>query len=79
MPKSYFEMSDKEIAAKAKLTPQEKEAVDRFIAAAKALPKSICIEVDDGWDGEANLKISKRISDGACQQVASLRKKSLSF
>ena len=72
-------MTDTEIAKIAKLTHAEKVAVDALIAACKALPKSICIEVDDDWDGNVHLRVSKRITGGSCRQVASLRKRSLSF
>lgn len=77
--KSYLELTREEIKARATLTPKEKAAVDALIAAAKALPKSICISVDDNDWGEPNLKVSKRITRGSCQQVASLRKKTLTF
>ncbi len=84
MPKPYAKRtwantSDEEAKELVKLTPEEQTAVDEFLAAAKALPKSICIEVDDNYDGEGHLKVSKRITKGWCQQVASLRKKSLHF
>lgn len=75
--KGYFELTEKERKKRAILTPKEKAAVDAFLAAAKALPKSICITIDD-WD-EPNLKVSKRITSGSCQQVAGLRKQSLCF
>lgn len=79
MQKRFFDMTNDEIEKKVRLTPDEKTAVDNFLAAAKALPKSICIEVDDNWDGEGHLRVSKRITSGSCRQVASLRKKSLNF
>lgn len=75
--KSYFDLTEEEIEARAALTPNEKSAVDAFLAAARALPKSICVAVDDhDW---ATLRVSKRITKGAAQQVAALRKKSLCF
>ena len=61
------------------LTPKEKAAVDAFIAAAKALPPSICIDVVAPWDNEPNLTVSKRTSPCTARQVASLRKESLYF
>ena len=74
--KSLSEMTAKEQAEASKLTPEEKAAVDAFIAAARKLPKSICISVDDfGW--ECGLFVSKRISIGSAVNVATLRKKSL--
>lgn len=76
--KSYFDLTEAEIDQRSELNPKEKTAVDAFIAAAKALPKSICIDVDSN-EGEPNLKVSKRITRGAAQQVAALRKKSLCF
>lgn len=72
-------MTDAEIEKKVLLTPDEKTAVDAFLATAKALPKSICIEVDEDWDGDGHLRVSKRITPDSCRQVASLRKKSLNF
>ena len=78
MKKTFLDMTQTERDKKGELTPDEKTAVDNFLAAAKALPKSICIEVDD-WDEAATLKVSKRITRGMAQQVASLRKKSLCF
>lgn len=77
--RTWANTSDEEAKELVKLTPEERAAVDDFLAAAKALPKSICIEVDDNYDGEGHLKVSKRITKGWCQQVASLRKKSLNF
>ena len=79
MMKTIFDMTEKEVEKKVRLTPKEKCAVDAFVAAAEALPKSICIEVDDNWDGEGHLRISKRITRGSCRLVASLRKKTLHF
>lgn len=77
--KTYLELSEKEIKSRAALTPKEQTAVDAFLAAAKALPKSICIDVDHNDWGEPNLTVSKRITRGSARQVAALRKKSLSF
>jgi hypothetical protein len=78
--KNYIsELSESEIKASATLTPKEQSAVNAFIAAAKALPKSICIEVDGNDWGEPNLLVSKRITSYSTQQVASLHKKSLCF
>jgi hypothetical protein len=79
MTKRYFDMTDEERDKKARLTPKEKLAVDNLIAAAKALPKSLCLEVEDDWDGEGHLRVSKRITRHSSQQVATLRKKSLKF
>lgn len=72
-------MTDDELQRAAKLTPKEQKAVDDLIAAAKALPRSICVEITDNFQGDGNLLISKRVSRGACQQVATLTKKSLCF
>lgn len=71
--KSYVDLTSEELDKRAKLTPKEQEAVDRFIYAARLLPRSICVEVDDNWDGEGHLKISKRIALGCCQQVIEMR------
>jgi hypothetical protein len=80
--KTYLEMNRDEIIALSTLTPKEQIAVDALIAAVNALPKSICIYVEDFDEddtSEPNFKVSKRISAGSAQRVASLRKKSLSF
>ncbi len=80
--KTYLELSETEIKSRAALTPKEQAAVDALLAAVKALPKSICINVDDAWEddpSEPNFTVSKRITRGSAQQVASLRKKSLCF
>jgi hypothetical protein len=72
-------MTEKEIKAAAKLTEQEQQAVNHFVAAAKALPKSICLELSDYDDGNDGLEIHKRITKGSSQVVARIRKKSLIF
>lgn len=78
MPKTYLEMTKEEIAQKKRLTPKEQAAVDAFLAAAKALPRSICIEVDTF--GEApHLVVQKRITDGSAVSVGELTKSSLCF
>lgn len=80
--KTYLELDKTEIKSRAALTPKEQAAVDALLAAVKALPKSICIAVDDAWEddpSEPNFTASKRITRGSAQQVASLRKKSLCF
>lgn len=79
MSKTIFDLTEKQRAKKAALTPKEQAAVDAFIAAAKALPPSICCEIEEDWDGEGNLKVFKRITRGSCQQVAKLKKASLHF
>lgn len=63
------------IAEKKKLTPTEQAAVDAFVAAAKGLPKSICID----FDSEGELLIQKRIEPGLAAQVAIVKKRSLAF
>lgn len=80
--KNYFEMTGEKVAKQEKLTPKEQAAVDALMAAMKALPKSICISVDDIFqnDGtEPNFEVYKRITKGSSHRVAFLRKKSLSF
>lgn len=79
MSKSYFDLTEEERMKRAKLNPKEQAAVDALIAAAKALPRSISIEVSDNFSGDGNLTISKRITPGSCMQVASLVKASLCF
>ena len=65
---------------KVTLTPEEQLAVDAFLTAAKALPKSLCIDFEsDPFEGEPNLSVRKRTSPGSAQEVATLRKKSLGF
>lgn len=75
--KSLFEMTAEEQEEAGKLTPEEKAAVDAFIAAARNLPKLIHVNIEV-FD-EPGLIVSKRISFGSCVQVAKLRKKSLIF
>lgn len=70
----YFDLTDKERAKGKKLTPKERAAVDAFLAAAKALPRSLCIDLD-----EVGITVSKRITPGAAMQVAALRKRTLEF
>jgi len=72
--KRYFDLTEKEIKARARLGPKEQAAVDALKAAVKALPRSICLEVD-----EEGLRISKRITSGSAQEVATVRKASLEF
>jgi hypothetical protein len=79
MSKTYLELSEAQREKRATLTPKERNAVDTFIAAARSLPPSICIHVDDNDWGEPNLVVSKRITSGSARQVATLRKKSLCF
>lgn len=77
--KTYIELTKEEVDQRASLTMMERLAVDQFIKAAKALPKSICISLDENDFDEPNLIVSKRITRGSCKQVAALRKKSLCF
>lgn len=78
--KKSWELTEEERTARATLTPKEQKAVDAFVAAAKALPASICIDTAS-WadDEEDHLTVSKRITKGHCRQVASLNKRSLIF
>ncbi len=80
--KTFLELSNDEIKARAKLTPKEQIAVDALMAAVRDLPKSLCISVEEVWEddsSEPNFSVSKRITRGSAQQVAKLRKKSLHF
>lgn len=68
--------------AYAPMTPEEKSAVDLFMAAAKALPESICIDVDDAFsddEDEPTLSVRKRTSAHSASLVAELYKPSLCF
>ena len=76
---TYMELTPEKIAARKKLTATEALLVNDFLKAARALPKSICIEVEDAFDGGPHLRVSKRITKGCAQQVATLRKASLVF
>ena len=77
--KTFLELTPAERKSRAELNSREQAAVDAFIAAAKALPRSICIELnDDDW-GEPHLIVSKRITRGSATQVAALRKCTLVF
>lgn len=73
--RTYMSLSEKEIERRAKLTPKEQQAVDALVAAIKALPKSLTLDVVDYDDETA--RISKRITRGSSQVVASVKKKSL--
>lgn len=78
--KSWFDLTDEEKKELSKLTPDEQVAVDAFIAAARALPKTLCIGLEPDADVDENhLTISKRITANSCRQVAGLHKKSLCF
>ena len=77
--KTFLELTPAERKARAKLNPKEAATVSAFIAAAKALPRSICIEVNDNDWGEPHLLVSKRITRGSATQVATLRKCTLCF
>jgi hypothetical protein len=75
--KAFYEMTPKERAEAAKLTPEEKEAVDALIKAVKNLPKTICIAVDQYDD--ATLRVRKRITSHSAVSVATLHKPSIYF
>ena len=76
----YHELTPEKIKAREKLTPTEALLVNDFLKSARALPKSICIELNDfGYDGEPTLSVQKRITKGCARHVASLRKSSLVF
>ena len=61
------------------MTATERLLVKDFLKAARALPKSICIELNDWDDDEPTLEVQKRINPGTAVLVATLRKKSLCF
>lgn len=81
--KTYLDLTPAERKQRATLTPKERVAVDAFLAAAKALPASICIDIkkERGRSGRrsAVLDVSKRITRGSAHRVAELRKASLAF
>jgi hypothetical protein len=72
--KTLSDLTPEQVERRARLTPKEKAAVDALVAAAKALPSTICIDVDE--DG---LTVQKRVTRGYARGVAHLRKKSLNF
>jgi hypothetical protein len=76
--KSYLELSAEDINQHATLTKKEKAAIDAFIRAARALPRTICAEIIDD-EGQTTLTVCKRITARAAKRVAGLRKKSLCF
>lgn len=57
MRESYFDLSEKELAKKSKLTEKESIAVEAFKRAVRNLPRSICISVD-----KSGVSISKRVA-----------------
>lgn len=73
--KRYLDLTKREIKERARLTPEEKTAVEALLAAVRALPKSLCLDVDE----EDGFSVSKRITRGSCKQVACVRRKSLKF
>jgi hypothetical protein len=75
--KTWAMLTEEEIEKEAKLTPKEQAAVDAFVAAAKALPRSLCVGISDYDDGDDGLTVSKRITSGMTRVVANVRKKSL--
>ena len=74
MSKSYFDLSEKELARKSKLTKKEFDAINALKEAVRNLPRSICICVD-----ESGVSISKRVTKNGAQEVARVRKSSLEF
>lgn len=62
-----------------KLTPEEKQAAERFLEAAKALPNSLYIFFDAFDDDGVRLCVCKRTGPGSGQEMVSLKKKSLQF
>jgi hypothetical protein len=75
--KTWAMLTEEEIEKEAKLTPKEQAAVDAFVAAAKALPRSLCVGISDYEDKDDGLTVSKRITKGMTQVVANVRKRSL--
>jgi hypothetical protein len=75
--KAWAMLTDDEIEKEAKLTAKEQAAVDAFVAAAKALPRSLCVGISDYGDKDDGLTVSKRITKGMTQVVANVRKRSL--
>lgn len=75
--KTWAMLTEKEIEKEAKLNPREQAAVDAFVAAAKALPKSLCVGISNYKDRDDGLTISKRITPGFTQVVLNIRKRSL--
>ncbi len=75
--KTWSMLTDEEIEKEAKLTPKEQAAVDAFVAAAKALPRSLCIDKSDYENEDDGLTVSKRITPNMTQVVAHIRKRSL--
>lgn len=75
--RTWADLTDAEIEKAAKLTAKEQAAVDAFVAAAKALPRSLSVGISDYDDRDDGLTISKRITPGFTQVVANVRKRSL--
>lgn len=67
-------MTEEEIEKASRLTPKEKAAVDSLIAALRALPQSLTLDIDDM---DCEVIVAKRITRRSTRVVASLRKKSL--
>lgn len=64
---------------KRKLTATESLLVSDFLKSARALPKTVCIELNDWDEDDPTLEVLKRIGQGIAVPVAGLRKKSLCF
>lgn len=68
--KTWFQLTEEEKREAAKLTPKEQEAVELFTSAALRLPKDLLVEVE-----EKEILISKRITKGSSQVVATVKRK----
>lgn len=80
--KNFFELTPAQIAKRSKLTRKERRAVSRLLSAVRALPNTLCVDVEDASDSqprEHNFLVFKRITRGSSQEVASIRKKSLTL
>jgi len=74
----YFDLTVDQRKQRAKLTPVEQMLMDDFLKAARALPKSLSVKVDEDAD-PYHLVVRKRITRGSCMAVGGIRKKSLVF
>ncbi|EIP96851.1 hypothetical protein OpiT1DRAFT_01276 [Opitutaceae bacterium TAV1] len=72
--KTLSDLTPAEVKKREQLTAKESKAIADFVAAARKLPNSICLDVD--YEG---LHIMKRVTRGYAQGVHTIRRRSFEF
>ena len=72
--KTLADLTPDQVEKRKKLTAKEAAAIAVFVAAARKLPSTICLDVDD--DG---LSITKRVTRGYAVGVTTVRRRSFRF